>query len=237
MTIGVSDTLRPSYRRYEEWVKRCGLEVEVKKLSPSPHGTDELKHCDGLVLTGGGDIDPKFYGGNGTARMYADIEEVDVTRDEFELGLVHEARRAQVPLLGICRGMQLVNVAMGGSLIPDVEKAGFANHRKGTGAEKYHPVVFEDGTLMQSITHLTMGVVNTNHHQAVDRIGTSLRVSGRSEDGLVESLEREGRDGKGFVLLVQWHPERMKEFESPCSQGILQRFITEVRQSYITSNI
>jgi len=235
ITIGLSDTLRPSYQHYETWVKRCAPDIAVRTLSSIRHNAEELGLCSGLVLTGGGDVHPKFYAANGPGSGPPGVEEVNAERDEFELGLFDEALRMKMPILGICRGMQLVNVALGGTLIPDVKEAGYADHRKGNGEERLHPVQIENGTHLRSIVHAKVADVNTNHHQAVDRIGTSLRVSARSDDGLVESLERGAKGRLPLLLLIQWHPERMRDFESPCSKGILERFITEVRQSHTPS--
>ena len=229
MTLGITDNGRPGLERYTEWVARLAPDVQWAKLSHTRENAKELERCDGLILTGGGDIHPQFYGREDAHDL---VRGVDVQRDEFEFDIVRSALTMQLPILGICRGMQVFNVASGGTMIPDVLHAGFQDHgKKGDGSDGLHTVHVERGTLLGAVVGVEEGEVNSSHHQAVDRIGRGLRVVARSTDGLAEAMEWESTAGKPFVLLVQWHPERMKHRASPFCDVILAKFVHEVRRA------
>jgi putative glutamine amidotransferase len=134
-----------------------------------------------------------------------------------------------MPVLGICRGAQIFNVAMGGSLIPDIEAAGFMNHRRGDEPERVHGVHVMNGSILNGIVGVSAGTVNSSHHQAVDAVGRGLAVAARSDDGIIEALEWEDPAGRPFVLLVQWHPERMGDTAGPFSRNLVERLASEVR--------
>jgi putative glutamine amidotransferase len=129
--------------------------------------------------------------------------------------------------------MQVFNVALGGTMIPDVESAGYLSHSKEKGqmSDARHGIRVQQGTGLLSIVRSTQGEVNTNHHQAVERPGQGLRDTAYSPDGLIEGLEWQDPDDKPFLQLVQWHPERMADFENPLSGGLLRRFVSEVLAS------
>ena len=223
MVLGVTDSMKPDFENYVRWIRRSAPDAEVLTLKPG--NAAEVARCDGIVLTGGGDIHPRHYGREDAMEL---MKDVNPARDEFEFALVHEALRREVPVLGVCRGMQLFNVALGGSMIPDVQKAGYKDHSKGPSGQRTHEVLIEPDTLLRSIVSADRAGVTTSHHQAVERIGRGLRVSARSEDGLIESMEWESPNQRPFVLLVQWHPERMSDTESPAAKGIFDEFIKEI---------
>jgi putative glutamine amidotransferase len=228
MIIGITDTLTKKYEYYVEWLKKVARHVEVVKLSHKADNARDLKKCDGLILTGGGDIHPKFYGRE-DALALLDKKEINVARDEFEFKIVKDALKKGIPILGICRGMQTFNVALGGSMIPDVESEGYKNHGKTkSGNDRRHEVKIERGTTLHWIVEATRGEVSTAHHQAVDRIAEGLRITARSPDGIVEALEWQDASSKPFLQLVQWHPERMSDFENPCSKNLLEHFVLAV---------
>jgi putative glutamine amidotransferase len=129
--------------------------------------------------------------------------------------------------------MQVFNVALGGSLILDVERAGHLDHRKDqtTGIDRRHALKVLEGTQLHSIAGALEGEVNTNHHQAVERTAGELRPAAWSPDGLVEAMEWKGAGKRQFLQLVQWHPERMDDFDNPLSKGLIERFAKEVRAS------
>lgn len=157
----------------------------------------------GLLLCGGDDIDPDRYGqkNQGSAG-------IDPQRDEIELALTAAYLAAGKPVLAICRGHQLLNVALGGSLIQDLNAGILPFHRvlKGERGDRIHPVRAEAGSLLHTLYGEVFGV-NSYHHQAVDRVGQSLIVTARSESGVAEALEHKHLP----VLGVQFHPERMTE--------------------------
>jgi putative glutamine amidotransferase len=226
MVVGITDSMRPDHAHYERWIQRAAPDSEVVKLSCVLGNARELERCDGLLLTGGGDVHPRSYGREDALPA---VKGVNVQRDEFEFGIINAATQLHLPVLGICRGMQVFNVATGGTMIPDVLAAGFRDHRKSdAGADRSHSVRVDRGSLLHALVKTDHGEVNSSHHQAVERPGKRLRAVAWSEDGIVEALEREGGSEDPFLLLVQWHPERMNNVESPFSRLILERFVREL---------
>jgi len=227
--IGITDNMGPEakFTLYANWIQRGIPDVSIIKLSCLRNNADQIHQCDGMVLTGGNDVHPKFYHREDVLDI---LEDVNEKRDEFEMGLIHEALERELPILGICRGVQIFNVAMGGSLIPDIEHAGYSSHRRGDGDGRRHAVRVEPDTLLLSITHTLDGDTNTSHHQAVEKLGSDLRVAGCSVDGIIEALEWEHSSNRPFLMLVQWHPERMTDVENPFAKNILDRFEKETKQ-------
>ncbi|MFN2452470.1 MAG: gamma-glutamyl-gamma-aminobutyrate hydrolase family protein [Candidatus Dormibacteria bacterium] len=170
-------------------------------LPPVPDAADALvRHLDGLVLAGGNDIDPASYG----ARPHPATRNTRPERDAAELALVRAALARTLPVLGICRGMQLLNVARGGDLIqhlPDL--VGDERHQPRPGHFAEHPVVPEPGSHLAAVLGAGTEVASC-HHQGIGRLGDGLVVGGRAPDGVIEAIEMPGR---AFVLGVQWHPE------------------------------
>jgi putative glutamine amidotransferase len=200
--------------------------VETQILSCVTGTFSEINRCDGLVIAGGGDVHPKFYGREDAAEVAKDIR---IGRDLFEFDVIREAMERNIPTLGICRGAQVFNVAMGGTLIPDIESAGHPSHRKGDAIERLHGVHVAARSRLAGIVGMEKGEVNTYHHQAADAVGKGLHVAATSDDGIAEALEWEDPAGKPFVLLVQWHPERMGNTASPFARNIIECFAAEVR--------
>lgn len=158
-----------------------------------------VERIDGLVIAGGPDIDPALYG----AEMHPTTDRPRAERDQTELLLYKAARERGIPVLGICRGMQMMAVASGGSLVQDLPAAGYGLvHRDAPGTFHDHGATFSEPSLAAQILGSAM-VVNSSHHQSVDDPG-SLTVTGRADDGTIEALEDPDAH---FVLGVQWHPE------------------------------
>jgi putative glutamine amidotransferase len=151
-----------------------------------------MDRVDGLVLTGGTDVDPARYG----ATACATTPPLDPERDEFELALLDAAMERELPVLAICRGLQLVNVSRGGTL-----HAHLADHHPASGR---HDVSVEPGSLLHDLYGPVAGV-NSLHHQGIDRLGADLVVTARAPDGVVEGIELPGVR----LLGVQWHPEQL----------------------------
>ncbi len=213
-----------SFERYAGWLHSGIPDLTIRLITPGVPGAT-LEGCLGLVLTGGGDVDPVLYGREDACALAGGIDRL---RDDQEIGLIGAARELGLPVLGICRGAQVFAVAAGGPLYPDVEQAGFLCHRKrGPGDDRVHDVRVEPGSLLSDIVGTTEGEVNSSHHQAVERPGGGLRIVARSTDGVPEAVEWEDPAGKPFLLLVQWHPERMLDRGSPFSGGVLRRFARE----------
>jgi putative glutamine amidotransferase len=190
-------------------------------LPPDPSLSEQpeelLGLLDGLLLAGGADIDPATYG----QRPHPETQETVPQRDAFEIALTRAAIEHDIPVLGICRGMQLINVALGGSLIQHLpEHLGHEEHCKVTGSfdGSDHEVEVLEGTLAIRVIGEARHATKSHHHQGVDRLGTGLQVSAVAHaDGLIEALELPER---GFVLGVQWHPEA--DAASPVIEGLIE---------------
>jgi len=176
--------------------------------------SDYARHLDGLMLQGGADVSPLTYGEEPLSRDWTG----DRMRDEYEIELLHEFIEAGKPVLGICRGLQLINVAMGGTLYQDINRQVAQAHRHLTDAyeKNLHAVRFEPGSaLARMYPGVTQAQVNSIHHQSVKTLGRNLRVEAWSEpDRVIEAIRG---TGPGFVLGVQWHPE----FHAPGDAAVL----------------
>ena len=200
--ITTSDT---NFQNYPNWI--AGEWVEIVQLSYTEKNTQDFDSCDGFVLTGGIDVHPQFY--QNTRVDYPNTTVFNESRDHFEIQVFEFACQKNKPVLAICRGMQLVNIALGGNLIQDLQENGFENHRKGSEGDREHKIDVEPGTLLAQISGVQHGFVNSAHHQGLDQIADELKVSAFSEDGVVEAIEYKDAN-KPFLLAVQWHPERMQ---------------------------
>jgi putative glutamine amidotransferase len=194
---------------YRQSILHTGGEVRV--IDPSMSVADALAGIGGLLLTGGGDVEPARYG----ATPHEKLEEVDPARDEFEIALVAAARSRDLPIFAICRGVQVLNVAAGGTLVQDIpsEVTGALNHSLVVPPhppyELAHEVwVEKDSILAKLLGERLVGSdtcdVNSRHHQAVKTIASGYRVSATAPDGVIEAIED---PAARFCLGVQWHPE------------------------------
>jgi len=219
--IGVT-TSDTNFQNYPNWISGEG--VEVVQLSYTEKNIQNFDSCDGFVLTGGIDIHPAFYQNDRVD--YPNTTVFNESRDLFEMQVFEFARQQNKPILAICRGLQLVNIALGGNLIQDLQENGFTNHRKGPDGDREHKIEVKPGTLLAQIAGVQQGFVNSAHHQGLDQIAEGLTVSAFSEDGVVEAIEYKDAN-KPFLLAVQWHPERMQIPSSNLafSQNIRSAFI------------
>ncbi len=228
MKIALTDNIgsEHKFQLYVDWLHRGGIPFEPVRLSYVRDNADALDASAALVLTGGNDVEPRLYGG---PAVHPKVTSVDVRRDQFELRVIARAMGKGMPILGICRGMQIVNVHLGGTLLPDIEDAGHPSHRGAGDSECRHGVAVEPGTVLAGIAPDAALTVNSSHHQAVEAPGKGLRIAARSPDGIVEALERTDGMGDEFFLLLQWHPERMADFHNPLSEGVLKRFLSSIQ--------
>lgn len=231
MKIGLTHTENPEkHQFYVDWLK-ANEDIEIVKLSAEDRNLDELNSCDGLVLSGGIDIHPRFYG-NSIADYTGAPETFNEARDEFEMAAFQLAQENKLPVLGICRGMQLINVIYKGSMLQDLDSRLKPVHIGNP--DKSHDVKIKQGTVLSGIIKNETASINSAHHQAIEKLGNGLVVNAVSADGVIEGIERIQTDGKPFLLAIQWHPERMFHFgleNSAGSAAIRQRFIEEVKKS------
>jgi putative glutamine amidotransferase len=190
MKVGVTSGSKPP-EAYESALRQVGLEP----VRLAAGGQASLDSLDGLVLTGGRDVNPSRYG---QARQPG-TDTPDDARDELELRLIRDALERGLPMLAICRGMQMLNVARGGTLIQHLSSADVHKPKEAT-----HHIRVAPGTHLAALIGAGEHVVNSRHHQAVDRLGDGLEVSAVWNDSVIEALEM---PGQSFALAVQWHPE------------------------------
>jgi putative glutamine amidotransferase len=196
-------------RRYVDAVTRAGgLPV---LLPPLPRISDVLPRLDGLILSGGGDVDPGCY----SAARDAATGPANPARDSAELELCAAALASGLPLLGICRGLQVINVALGGTLHQHLPAlVGHDGHSPEPGGYGRHDVTVAPGSRLAGVLGRTDLAVPTHHHQSVDKLGAGLVPTAWAADGIVEAAEltsggyaADGPNEAGFMIAVQWHPE------------------------------
>jgi putative glutamine amidotransferase len=180
-----------------------------------------FERLDGILFTGGGDIAIEVFGGEPHPRLVS----VDPARDAVELALLHAAAKEGKPFLGICRGFQIMNVALGGTLYTDLadQMPGALKHDYDSGTQRQflaHAVEVEAGTLLAGIVGEPVLQVNSLHHQGAKELASALKPVAHAPDGLVEALELPGHP---FGLAVQWHPEWLTD--QPSARQLLARFV------------
>ena len=187
------------------------------------------RRCAGLLLVGGDDVDPALYG----AEPHAKLGVVEPLRDEVELALARRAAGEHLPLLGICRGIQLINVALGGTLYQDIpsEIEGALDHReswlRGDRAYLAHPISIEPDSWLAEQLDTASAQVNTLHHQALRDLAPGLRVVARAPDGVIEAVEG---TGAGFLAAVQCHPENLWPAADPRWTRFFGAFVAIARR-------
>lgn len=191
--------------KYVKSLERAGAEVCWIELDNTEEAVAEVLFCDGLLLPGGADIEPSLYGRKREEKCGKPNE----LRDKNEFEIFNAFVKMGKPILGICRGFQLINVACGGTLhqdIADIKKCSHSDFIKR--AKPVHNVTVNKGTKLFEIFRKTEVGVNSLHHQAIENVGENLTVSAVSEDGFVEAIEL---DNHPFCVAVQWHPEHMSK--------------------------
>lgn len=217
----------PSYEKYGQWLKSINNNIECIDLYflDLDSAMKVLDECDGLLLTGGPDVHPGRYNKiEDTSRCV-----IDEKRDTLEFALIRKALDMKIPLLGICRGQQILNVALGGSLIVDIPEdiGDKVIHRCDVPDSCFHQIKIAQNTLMYHLVNMKEGITNSNHHQAINIIADKLIASSTTEDGIIESIEWKEKKGNQFLIAVQWHPERL-EMTNPLSLAIGEAFLDNV---------
>ncbi len=252
--------LTKSSPNYINWIKQGDssiILIDLDNLNPA-EAIQRLHKCAGLVLTGGGDINPSLYNNDDKDKVCRDI---DKNRDKLEKTMVNEALAMKMPILGICRGEQMLNVVLGGTLITDIpsyiksksqvnnlstnkvnagietinavddhekKKTRIVIHQSDDYLRCYHSIRLDKTAFLYDIIGADTGFVTSNHHQAILKLAKGLKVNAESPDSIIEGIEWKDTRGKSFMVGVQWHPERM-DLSNPFSGKLLQSFLTEVR--------
>jgi putative glutamine amidotransferase len=199
-----------------------GVPLILSPLMSPSLASAALEDMDGLLLTGGEDLDPAWYGADPSPLLSPPSRE----RDLFELALFAVARQLGLPILGICRGIQLINVGMGGTLYQDLptERAGSVDHRpEGPRDSRSHRVTLEPGSRAAAALRSTSITVNSSHHQAIKDLAQGLIATGWTDDQLIEAVETP--TGAPWLLAVQWHPEEMHRDRQAPEHGLFAALI------------
>lgn len=216
---------------YMRWLKGDEA-IDIITLSTEADNLHELTQCHALVLSGGVDVHPSFYE---KSKGYAHApDRFNKKRDRFEATAFLQSQEMKIPVLAVCRGMQLVNVLLGGSLKQDLGGRGNAIHRATDKGDKMHGATAAANTQLAAILGTQRIAVNSAHHQCVQKLGKGLRLNCVADDGTPEGWEWEQPGDRPFLLGIQWHPERMFKFSleatSP-SLAIRHHFIEAIKQS------
>jgi putative glutamine amidotransferase len=218
-----------SYQNYFKWLRSVDSTIIFYDLYHLDHDSaiKILEICDGLLFTGGTDVYPGRFGKeNDTSR----ILKPDFKRDTLEFAILSKALEMEMPVQGICRGLQLINVHFGGSLIIDIptDMDTIVKHQLPDTYNCPHDVEIYEGSLLHEISGIRTGETNSNHHQGIDVLGQGLEAMAKTHDGLIEAIGLKDNANFSYLFAVQWHPERM-DFTNSLSGAIAKRFVEEVK--------
>ena len=218
---------------YARSLESAGLIPLVVPPLTDPTGAGEiLDSAGGLLLTGGEDVDPPRYG----AQPHPALGTVNPQRDTTELALIEAARARRLPVLAICRGIQILNVAYGGTLVQDLPSerpSAIVHEQRGDAASRTHGVTISAGSYLAAATGIETIEVNSRHHQAIARLGAGLHVTSVAPDGVIEGVEVD--DPAWWVLAVQWHPEDLTNDVRSWDRGIFRAFADAIARSELTA--
>ena len=213
-----------NYTLYSKWIKYFDKNINTidcnsvnPELIPSI-----LSECSGLILTGGSDVNPALYGmPEELSRCYTNLD-----RDDLDFLLISNALSLKLPILAICRGMQILNVFLGGNLIVDIasDTDSKLEHRAIEGQDSEHLLFMDKNSVFTKIIGESEGIVNSLHHQAVNFIGNGLKATAVSSDRIIEAVESDNRLFSQFILGIQYHPERM-DFSNIFSKNLAKKYI------------
>lgn len=210
---------------YIQWLQSADSNITITNLYPLTIDSIllVLKQCDGLLLTGGEDIYPAYY------RREIDTifcDQFDRRRDSLEMFAFRIALNHKMPIFGICRGLQLINIALGGVLYTDIplQYDTTVLHRIKEYTKCFHPLTIDTLSELYKVIRMKEGIVNSNHHQGILKAAPELSISAFANDGFPEAIEWKNKTDKSFLMAVQWHPERLHESEA-FSKPLVKEFI------------
>ncbi len=209
---------------YVDAVRRAGG-IPVLLAPGEAHLDQLLEQCDGIILSGGGDVDPSLYGGTAHEKIYS----TDLERDQYEIDLTRLTLECEMPVFAICRGLQVLNVALGGSLIahiPDVVGTDVSHQMPPLYPAK-HSVSINESTGLADTMQASHVTIASWHHQAIDRLADGLEVIAHASDGIIEACDLP--DYPSWLMAVQWHPE-MTAAEDPTQQRIFDAMIQYIQE-------
>ena len=230
--IGISPSLRPKERRgdglflyasYPEMITSGGALPLILPLAATLEEARELvRRLDGVVLTGGDDLDPTRYGQSARHPEFVG----PAARNDSDLHFARAAQERGTPTLGICLGIQVMNVEFGGTLLQMIAEdlPGAFPHEEEDNETPEHRVQIEPGTVLARVLGVESALVNSFHHQSIDRVAQGFRIAARSADGVIEAIERSDHP---FYIGIQWHPERMPA--SPLTRRLVGAFLDAAR--------
>lgn len=216
---------------YENWVRTADpavIPVNMYDLGLAK-ALSVLDSCSALLVTGGEDVFPGYYGKEDQIDR---SEPANGYRDTLEMALIHRAIDLKMPVFGICRGEQILNVALGGTLYVDIptDIDTLVMHRCPPGSLCLHDITITAGSLLSQITLAGKTVVNSAHHQAAERVAPGMRAVAYSDNGVVEAIEREDPSKQPFIMGVQFHPERLSQ--NPDVAGKLAQYFVKQAREY-----
>ncbi len=221
ITSSMSDTFVRMRRNYfDAIVEAGGIPVFMPHNGGAEDAAKFLEFCDGVLFAGGDDVDPKHYG----EEIAFDNVQTTPLRDDFELALAELLKKTDKPILGICRGAQLLNVAFGGSLYQHID----GHRQEEKGAVNLRTAKVQAGSFLHSIVGEDEIKTNSFHHQAVKAIAPGFIASAVADDGTVEAIEPEKNNGR-FLLAVQWHPEYLFKHDAPAKK-IFKAFVEAAKK-------
>jgi len=229
----IRDVLRTRLNAaYTHAAREAGFRPYILPVLQAADAEAMLDGVDGLLLTGGEDVAPARYGG----RPHPALGEVHAVRDEFELALVRAARARRLPTFAICRGVQVANVALGGTLVQDLpsEWPDALAHESGRGrGDRTHGVTIDAGSRLARACGATEISVNSMHHQGLARVASGLTATARATDGVIEGVEWTGDDW--WMLGVQWHPEELLDTPEPWDRALFTAFADAARDHALSA--
>jgi putative glutamine amidotransferase len=233
-TVAVTAGIRPDgdTRRvrlaaaYVSALENAGLvPLIVPPLANERSADSIIDSVSGLVLTGGEDVDPARYG----ETRHEKVRSVNSARDATETALINAAKARMTPVFAICRGIQILNVALGGTLVQDIPSqcdTSIAHDEDSPRDSRAHEISIEPGSLIARAVGTEHCSVNSFHHQSVKRVADGMRVTAKSSDGVIEGIE--STDANWWVMGVQWHPEEMTESPEPWDRGLFKAFASRI---------
>lgn len=211
-----------SQNNYRNWLLSMNPSLKIANCWGQTKSIKNLlDKASGIIISGGNDIAPSLYDKTEEEKR---CRNVDPERDTLELVMIDYAIKHKIPLLGICRGLQLINIFFGGSLIVDIETDLNTSVIHCDEKDVWHDVSIKNDSYLYQITHCEKELVNSSHHQAIDELGEGLVATAFSDDQIIEAIEHKNKSLLPFFMAVEWHPERMNH-SNPMSKNIGEKFI------------